>query len=156
METLWQDVRFGFRSLAGNPAFTLVAVLSLALGIGANGALGLVLAAIGIYGVMAFTVAQRTNEIGIRMALGAARGDVLGLVVQQALRLAFAGIGIGLAGGLFVTRLMSSLLFSVSPADPLTFSAVSVVLGASAFAAAWIPAWRASGYRPGDGAARMN
>ncbi|MBZ5591941.1 MAG: hypothetical protein LAP39_06875 [Acidobacteriia bacterium] len=83
-----------------------------------------------------------------RRALGAARGDVLGLVVKHALGLALAGIGIGLAGGLFVTRPMSSLLFSVSPGGPLTFSAVSVVLGASAFAAAWIPAWRASGIDP--------
>jgi len=115
---------------------------------GIFGALGLLLAAIGIYGVMAYMVAQRTSEIGIRMALGAARGDVLGLVVKHALGLALAGIGLGLAGGLFVTRLMSSLLFSVSPADPLTFSAVSVVLAASAFAAAWIPAWRASGIDP--------
>jgi putative ABC transport system permease protein len=82
------------------------------------------------------------------MALGAARADVLGLVVQQALRLAFAGIVIGLGGGLFVTRLMSNLLFSVSPADPLTYSAVSLVLAAAAFIAAWIPAWRASGIDP--------
>ena len=115
---------------------------------GIFGALGLTLAAIGIYGVMAYTVAQRTNEIGIRMALGAGRAEVLGLVVQQALRLAFAGIAIGLAGGLFVTRLMSSLLFGVSAADPLTYSAVGVVLALSAFAAAWIPAWRASGIDP--------
>lgn len=115
---------------------------------GIFGALGLLLAAVGIYGVMAYMVAQRTNEIGIRMALGAARADVLGLVVQQALRLALAGIVIGLAGGLLVTRLMSGLLFGVSPADPLTYSAVSLVLTAAAFAAAWIPAWRASGIDP--------
>lgn len=91
---------------------------------------------------------QRTNEIGIRMALGAARGDVLVLVVQQAMRLAFAGIVIGVVGGLLVTRLMSNLLFSVSPVDPLTYTAVSLVIAAAAFAAAWIPAWRASGIDP--------
>jgi putative ABC transport system permease protein len=115
---------------------------------GIFGLLGLLLAAIGIYGVMAYMVAQRTNEIGIRMALGAARTDVLGMVVQQALRLALAGILIGLAGGLLITRLMSNLLFSVSAADPLTYSAVSLVLAAAAFTAAWIPAWRASGIDP--------
>jgi len=115
---------------------------------GIFGLLGLLLAAIGIYGVMAYMVAQRTNEIGIRMALGAARADVLGLVVRQALRLAAAGIVIGVVGGLFVTRLMSNLLFSVSPADPLTYSAVSLVLAAAAFTAAWVPAWRASSIDP--------
>ena len=115
---------------------------------GIFGLLGLLLAAIGIYGVMAYMVAQRTNEIGIRMALGAARTDVLGMVVRQALRLALAGILIGVVGGLLVTRLMSNLLFSVSAADPLTYSTVSLVLAAAAFTAAWIPAWRASGIDP--------
>jgi len=115
---------------------------------GIFGALGLILAAIGLYGVMAYMVAQRTNEIGIRMALGAARGDVLGMVVRHGMRLTAFGILAGLAGGLAVTRLMATLLFGISPADPLTYSLVSVVLVIAALLATWIPAWRASSIDP--------
>ena len=110
--------------------------------------LALVIAAIGIYGVMAYSVAQRTQEIGIRMALGAARSDVLRLVVGQALRLTVLGVGIGLAGAYGVTRLMASVLFGVSPNDPPTFIGVTVILGLSAIVAAWIPADRATRVDP--------
>jgi putative ABC transport system permease protein len=115
---------------------------------GLFGGLGLLVAAVGIYGVMAYLVAQRTNEIGIRMALGADRSAVLRLVVGQGLRLAFLGIAVGIAGGLFVTRTMSSLLFGISPTDPLTYILVSAVLAAAALLATWIPAWRASRIDP--------
>jgi putative ABC transport system permease protein len=110
--------------------------------------LALVIAAIGIYGVMAYSVAQRTQEIGIRMALGAAREDVLRLIVGQAMRLTVLGVGIGLAGAYAVTRLMASVLFGVSATDPPTFIGVTVILGLSAVAAAWLPADRATRVDP--------
>jgi putative ABC transport system permease protein len=115
---------------------------------GIFGALGLLLAAIGIYGVMAYTVAQRTSEIGIRMALGAARSEVLGLVIKQGMRLALIGIAIGVIAALFLTRLMATLLFDVSTTDPATYTLVSVVIAAAALSAAWIPAWRAASIDP--------
>ena len=91
--------------------------------IGVFAAVALMLAATGIYGVMAYSVAQRTHEMGLRLALGAARGDVLRLVIGQAARLAVVGIVIGLVGALMLTRWMSTLLFRVEPTDPLTFAA---------------------------------
>jgi predicted permease len=111
-------------------------------------ALALVLAAIGIYGVVSYSVTQRTHEMGIRMALGASRGDVLGLVVRQGLVLALAGVAIGAAGALAVTRFLSTLLFHVAPTDPVTFLVVSVVLTAVAAAASVVPAWRATRVDP--------
>src|SRR5207247_7013547 len=90
--------------------------------------LALSLAAIGIYGVMSYTVAQRTREIGIRMALGAETGDVLKLVAGEGLKLAVIGIATGLAGALALTRLLTTLLFGVAPTDALTFTAVSLTL----------------------------
>jgi putative ABC transport system permease protein len=110
--------------------------------------LALVIATIGIYGVMAYSVAQRTQEIGIRMALGAARQDVLRLVVGQALRLTVLGVGIGLAGAYAVTRLMASLLTGVQPGDPPTFVGVTVILAFSSMVAAWLPAERATRVDP--------
>jgi predicted permease len=105
--------------------------------------LALLIAALGIYGVMAYTVSQRTREIGIRMALGAARSDVQRLVFGQATRLTVLGIGIGLAAAFALTRLMTGLLFGVRPDDPPTFGVVTLVLAASAVIAAWLPAARA-------------
>jgi putative ABC transport system permease protein len=115
---------------------------------GVFAALALSIAAVGIYGVMAYSVAQRTQEIGIRMALGAARNDVLRLVVGHAFRLTAIGMGIGLAGAYAVTRLMASLLFGVSASDPPTFIGVTVILAFSALIAAWIPADRATRVDP--------
>jgi putative ABC transport system permease protein len=112
--------------------------------LGAFAVLALVLASVGIYGVMAYSVSQRTHEIGIRMALGAGRGNVLGMVVRQALGLALVGAGVGLAGALGLTRLLSSLLYGVRPTDPLTFALVTLgLVGVSAFAS-YIPARRAT------------
>jgi predicted permease len=115
---------------------------------GIFGLLGMVLASIGIYGVMAYLVAQRTNEIGIRMALGARPGDVLRLVVGHGMRLVAVGIIAGVLSALALTRLMRTLLFDVSPADPLTFIAVSLALAAVAFLAGFLPALRAARIDP--------
>jgi putative ABC transport system permease protein len=91
---------------------------------------------------MSYSVAQRTHEIGIRMALGARPGNVLGMVIGQAARIAAAGMLIGMLASFGLARLMTKLLFDVSPADPVTFAAVTVVLAAIALLASWIPARR--------------
>jgi putative ABC transport system permease protein len=108
----------------------------------------LLLAAIGIYGVMAYTVTQRTQEIGIRMALGAQRSDVLGLVVRQGMTLAAIGVVAGLAGAFSLTRVMASLLFNVRPDDPTTYLAISFLLIVVAFLACYLPARRAAKLDP--------
>jgi len=111
---------------------------------GIFGLLGMVLAAVGIYGVMAYMVAQRTSEIGLRMALGARPGDVQRLVVGQGMRLAVAGIAMGIVCGLAVTRLMRNLLFDIPTYDPLTFGGVSLLVAVVAFIAGYLPALRAA------------
>jgi putative ABC transport system permease protein len=106
-------------------------------------ALALLLGAVGIYGVISYSVAQRTREIGIRMALGARRQEVLLLVVGQGAKLALAGVGIGIVGGLMLTRLMSGLLYGVHATDPVTYGEVAILLMLVALAACFIPARRA-------------
>jgi len=108
----------------------------------------LLLAAIGIYGLMAYSVAQRTQEIGIRLALGAGTGSVRNMVVFQGLRLALAGVAVGLAAAFGLTRLISSLLFGVKALDPMALSTVAMVLIGVALAAVWIPVLRASRVDP--------
>ena len=116
-------------------------VLTILLGVFAG--LALALAAVGIYGVMSYAVAARRHEIGIRMALGAQPRDVLRLVVAQGLRPALLGVCIGLAGAFAFARAITSLLFGVSPADAMTYAAVTVLLLGVALFACWIPARRA-------------
>jgi len=111
-------------------------------------ALALLLAALGIYGVLAYFVVQNTPEIGVRLALGAARGDIIGLVVRKGMMLALTGVGIGLGATLVLTRLMQSLLFGVNAADPMTFAIVAALLSLVAFAACYLPALRASRLDP--------
>ena len=112
------------------------------------GGLALALAAIGIYGLMAFTVEQRTQEIGIRVALGAGAAELRGMVVKQGMLLAVAGIAIGLGGAYGLTRLLAAFLYGVKPVDPLVFAAVPVVLALVSLAAIWVPANRATRIDP--------
>ena len=114
-----------------------------ALLLGAFGAIALVLTAAGIFGVLSYLVTQRTREIGLRVALGAQPRDVLGVIIGHGMRLALVGLAIGLAAAVALTRWMSSFLYDVKPADPLTFAAVTALLSATAFAACYFPARRA-------------
>jgi predicted permease len=118
------------------PRFTMLLL-------GVFGGVAFTLAAIGVYGIMAYAVKRRAREIGIRMALGARPGDVLRLVVGQGMRLALVGLAVGVAGALLATRLMESLLYGVSATDPLTFVTIALLLAAVAFLASWLPARRA-------------
>jgi putative ABC transport system permease protein len=108
----------------------------------------LLLAALGIYGVISFIVSERTRDIGIRLALGAQRRNILDMVLRQGLTLAMVGAAIGLVGGVIVAHLMAGLLYGVRPTDPLTFLGVTLVLTAVALAACYIPARRAMRVNP--------
>ena len=112
------------------------------------GATALILAAIGIYGLMAYSVQQRTQEMGIRMALGADRAHIRGLVVWQGMRLAIVGVVLGIAAAFGLTRLLASFLFGVKAWDPLVFVTVPLILTAVALFAVWFPATRASRLDP--------
>jgi predicted permease len=120
----------------------------LAVLLGLFGTMGLVLGTLGIYGVLAYLVTQRTREIGVRVALGARPSSVLGMIVGRGLRLAGLGVVIGIAAALALTRVMQGVLYGVTATDPLTFVGVAVALLAVAAAASWIPAWRATKVDP--------
>jgi putative ABC transport system permease protein len=108
----------------------------------------LVLTVVGLYGVMSYSVAQRRNEIGIRLALGAQSRDVLLMIVKQGSLLIGLGLVIGLSGAFALTRLIASMLFGVTAKDPLTFTAVGALLAAVALLACYVPAWRATKVDP--------
>ena len=112
------------------------------------GAIALILAAVGLYGVLSYSVTARTREMGIRLAQGAQPRDLLALVVGQGMRLTVVGLVVGVAAAFALTRLIEQLLFGVSPTDPLTFAVVPLLLAAVALAACWIPARRATRMDP--------
>jgi predicted permease len=116
--------------------------------VGSFAALGLILAAIGIYGVISYSVTQRTQEIGIRMALGATRANVVGSVLSRTLRLAFIGIAAGALASLLVSRAIAALLFNTAPGDPVAFAGMVLLLGAVALLAGYLPARRAARINP--------
>jgi len=111
-------------------------------------ALALVLSAVGIFGVMSYTVSRRTPEIAIRMALGAGRRDLLRLVLQEALAVTLIGVAVGLAGSLLVSRVMKGYIYGISSLDPLTLAASPLLIGAVALLASYIPARRAASVDP--------
>src|SRR5262249_35496614 len=111
-------------------------------------ALGLILAAVGLYGVLAYVVTQRTQEIGIRLALGARKANVLSLVITQGMKLVLVGTVVGILAALALTQLMRNLLYQIQPNDPLTFVGVTILLVAVALLACWLPARRAARVEP--------
>src|SRR6266849_1543852 len=104
----------------------------------------MILAAVGIYGLVSYSVTQRTYEIGVRMAIGATKGSVVAMILMQSLKVAALGIGTGIAAAIIITRFLSSLLFGVAATDPFTFSSVTALLLGVTAAASCIPAWRAA------------
>jgi ABC-type antimicrobial peptide transport system permease subunit len=163
MGTFAQDMRYGWRMLVPDlpitDAKTMKESISGYYGLwiyraGAKiasgiGAIGLILAVVGLYGIVSFSAVQRTREIGIRMAPGGSAGDVMGLILRQGACLVLAGLGFGVLSALIVTRVMIRLLIGVSPSDPLTYAAVALLLAAVGLAACWIPARRATRVDPG-------
>jgi putative ABC transport system permease protein len=129
-------------------ADSLVRPRFLSLLLGAFSAIALSLAAIGIYGVMAYSVAQRTQEIGVRVALGATTRNVLSMVVGEGLKMTVFGLAVGLTGAVLLTRVMASLLFEVSATDPLTFVMVGISLTVVGLLACFVPARRAAKVDP--------
>jgi ABC-type antimicrobial peptide transport system permease subunit len=130
-----------YRDSMARSSFTLV-MLAVA------GGMALLLGIVGIYGVISYSVSQRTREMGIRIALGARQTALTGMVVRHGMLLAAIGVAIGLGSAAALTRILSSLLFEISPVDPLTYSVVSALLLAAAAAASYVPAHRASHVNP--------
>src|SRR5205807_1332731 len=116
--------------------------------VGYAGGLGLLLTAIGLYGVLALAVGQRTREIGVRMALGARAPSILSLILREGIALALAGLTLGLASAMVLSRLLTRFLYGITPTDPVTFGVAIVLVGGVALAACAIPAWRAARVDP--------
>lgn len=148
IDTLGREYVFRTRTVGYAVRESFVREQTLAILADGFGGLALLIALIGLYGLLSYSVSKRTHEIGIRMALGAERRDVLKMVVGQGLKLALMGVAIGIAGALALTRFLASLLYGVKPTDPLTFIVVSLILIAVALAACYIPARRAAKVDP--------
>jgi predicted permease len=148
VQQLDSNIAISSRTLVERMSMPLLPARLAAAVLGGFGVLALVLSAIGIYGVMAFSVSTRTREVGIRMALGAQNRDILTLVIRQALILTLIGVSLGLSSALVLTRLMKSLLFGVSATDLATFAGASVLLAGVALLACYIPARRAMSVDP--------
>jgi predicted permease len=143
-----EQVIFGEQSMESIVSDSLAQRRFAMILLGVFAALAVLLACIGIYGMMAYLVSQRTQEVGIRMALGARRSDVLAMVLRRGARLAVAGMGAGMVGAIALTRLMGSLLFEVSPTDPIVLACVCGLLFLVALAACILPARRAAYIEP--------
>jgi putative ABC transport system permease protein len=141
-------VPFDLETMKQYMALPLFPAHTTGLLLGAFGVLALLLAVGGLYGVVCYAVSQRTHEIGVRIALGAARRDVVRLVIRQGMLLALSGIGIGAGISLAATRALASLLYGISSTDPATFVAVSLILSSVALAASYLPARRATRMDP--------
>lgn len=148
LRTAEPDIALAFGSLRSSLGESVRARTFVLSVLGVFSALAIVLAGVGIYGVVSYTTAQRTREVGIRMALGAHASGVRALVVRRAMLPVVLGLGVGTAGALWLTSYLESMLFGVSPVDPLTFVAVPTLLGAVALAASLIPAARSSRVSP--------
>ena len=149
IQTLDKNLRVvNMRPLSGQLRDLLTPQRSTATLIAAFGLLALLLANVGLYGVMGYSVSQRTREIGIRLALGAQQGEVFRWILRRGLRLAFLGVFIGVAAALALTRLLASRLFGVGPTDPVTFMIVPLVLVGVALLACYLPARRATKVDP--------
>lgn len=138
----------GVKTMTEHMKLSLFPARAVAALLAAFGLLALALAAIGIYGVMSYSVAQRTREVGIRMALGAQRGDVLKMMLSQGMKLAAIGMAIGLAAAFVLTRLLANLLYGVSSTDAIAFIGVSLLLGIVVLLACFIPASKAAKVDP--------
>jgi predicted permease len=138
----------GIRTMQKHLGIALMPARLAGAALGVFGILGLILASVGMYGVMAYTVSQRRREIGIRMAIGAATGDVVGMIMRQGLTLVVIGAAIGIGGALGASRLLRGILYGSSVVDPVTFVGVPLLLSAVAALASWLPARRASGVDP--------
>lgn len=163
MRDLIKDIRHSIRAILRRPGFTAIAVTALAVGIGINAALfsvvsavvldafallALLMASLGLYGVISYLVEQRTQEPGIRIALGAQRRNVLRLVLTHGIKMASMGVAAGLLASLGLTHLLSVLLYGVNATDPATFAVISVLLMLVAVLACYVPARRATKVDP--------